>query len=161
MSHSEGAEVTSTTSLDSHTLEVLSERRLEDLKVEELKKICRARGLAVSGTKAQLLNRLQGKPGGASTPPPEGAASLSSMRTDDLKEACRQVGSPVSGTKEQLDAGPRGRPELAVSSKSVCALSCGASGDSHLRLLLECRIQASLLVRYRVEQVAIRISDFF
>ena len=40
-------------------MEALSERKLEDMRVEELKKICRARGLAVSGTKAQLLNRLQ------------------------------------------------------------------------------------------------------
>lgn len=46
-------------SLDEHTMEGLADWKLEDLRVEDLKKLCRARGLAVSGTKQQLLNRLQ------------------------------------------------------------------------------------------------------
>lgn len=68
--------------------------------LSELKELLKARGLPVSGKKAELLLRLEQSEGQASKPKNEAFAAKASMR--ELKELLQVRGLPVRGKKAEL-----------------------------------------------------------
>ena len=77
-----------------------SKMELEALRVMDLKEICRARGLMISGRKADLVERL------LMDEPEEddkySAEGLKFLKVVDLKKLCREQGISMTGNKPEL-----------------------------------------------------------
>ncbi len=69
----------------------------------ELKDACRSRSLKVSGTKAELQDRLRNpEPESVSTKKSKVGTCFSSMKVSDLRDTCAARGLNIEGTKSEL-----------------------------------------------------------
>jgi len=120
------------------------ESELTSMKIAELKGLCRDRQLALTGNKAELVQRLLNGVGGeesqdqqqeqqtsSSSSPSLPAAELSAMTVATLKGLCRDQNLPVSGKKALLIDRLTAAAAAASQERDGTAASTSSSSSSH------------------------------
>lgn len=85
---------------------LLAATSLSDLKVYELKAVCRAKGLKVSGRKAELIARIEAAPLGVASRPLEQTQKSQNSSPEDASETSNDFDSPISILRDD-ERGPR------------------------------------------------------
>ncbi|KAL1529819.1 hypothetical protein AB1Y20_000751 [Prymnesium parvum] len=99
---------------------------LADLKVYELKAVCRAKGLKVSGRKAELIARIEAAPRGVTPVAPSRARGAPPRRASSSSPDAEAAGADTSGT-----AAARGAP-IGESRRAAAATEVDVVDDAEM-----------------------------